>query len=229
VRALLFDVHGNLPALEAVLADARTAGADGFVLGGDYTLFGAWPAETVALLRELEAVWIRGNGERWTGDPASAPDDELIQQSIADCRKRLGEVLTRELEALPESMRLDGMLVCHASPKSDLETFGPEPADEDQELLAGASEGTIVFGHSHVQFSRTANGRRLVNPGSVGMPLDGDRRAAYVLWHGGENLEPRRVEYDADRYAQEVRARLGPALGETVDRLVGRIERASFA
>ncbi len=74
VIAVLYDVHGNLQALDAVLADARAAGASHWVLGGDYALFGAWPAETVARLRELEpASWIRGNVDRWAGDPAAAP------------------------------------------------------------------------------------------------------------------------------------------------------------
>ena len=70
VLALLYDVHGNLPALEVVLDDAAARGAERFGLGGDYALFGAFPVETVARLRELDAFWIRGNGERWTGDPA---------------------------------------------------------------------------------------------------------------------------------------------------------------
>jgi hypothetical protein len=62
VLGLLYDVHGNLPALQAVLADARDLGVRAYVLGGDYALFGGWPAETVAALRELDATWIRGNG-----------------------------------------------------------------------------------------------------------------------------------------------------------------------
>ena len=67
--ALLYDIHGNLPALEAVLADAGDV--EGFVLGGDYAVAGAWPRETVERLKELEnATWIRGNVDRWAGDPA---------------------------------------------------------------------------------------------------------------------------------------------------------------
>ena len=67
--ALLYDIHGNLPALEAVLEDAEGAGADRFILGGDYAAFGAWPAETVERLRGLDARWLRGNVDRWTVDP----------------------------------------------------------------------------------------------------------------------------------------------------------------
>ena len=80
--AVLYDVHGNLPALDAVLEDARFHGAERFMLGGDYSLFGPWPGETVARLRELPAAWIRGNGERWTAAPADAPDDEVVQGAI---------------------------------------------------------------------------------------------------------------------------------------------------
>jgi predicted phosphodiesterase len=228
LRALLFDVHGNLAALEAVLEDAREAGAESFVLGGDYALFGAWPAETVALLRELDAVRIRGNGERWTADPGAAPGGELIQRAISDCRDRLGEALVSELNALPETISLNGVLVCHASPRSDVETFGPEPGPEDEELLSGSNERTVVFGHSHLQFEREGAGRRLVNPGSVGMPFDGDRRAAYALWRAGDELEHRRVAYDTEAYGAELRDRLSPALGDGAETLARRLEQAAF-
>ncbi len=100
--AVLYDVHGNLQALDAVLADARAAGATQWVLGGDYALFGAWPAETVARLRELEpATWIRGNVDRWAGDPAAAPEDSRLQAAIADVSAALGDPLADELGRLP--------------------------------------------------------------------------------------------------------------------------------
>jgi hypothetical protein len=99
--AVLYDVHGNLPALRAVLEDARAAGAASYRLGGDYALFGAFPAETVAALRALAgATWIRGNGERWTAAPAEAPDDPVVQGAIAACREALGATAD-ELAALP--------------------------------------------------------------------------------------------------------------------------------
>ncbi|HEX8102322.1 MAG TPA: metallophosphoesterase, partial [Solirubrobacteraceae bacterium] len=86
--ACLYDVHGNLAALEAVLDDARGAGADEWILGGDYALFGGWPAETVARLRTLSpALWIRGNGERWTASPGDAPEDSVVQGAIAASRE----------------------------------------------------------------------------------------------------------------------------------------------
>lgn len=98
VIALLYDVHGNLPALDAAVADAEAAGAQRWILGGDYALFGGWPAETVARLRELvPAVWIRGNGERWTADPSSAPDDAVVQGAIGAAREALGRELVDDL------------------------------------------------------------------------------------------------------------------------------------
>src|SRR5579859_8083217 len=98
--ALLYDVHGNLPALEAVLADATAAGARRYLLGGDYALFGPWPAETVAALRALPepASWIRGNVDRWGAFPEGIPaDEELLHRAIADCRGELGADLAAEL------------------------------------------------------------------------------------------------------------------------------------
>jgi diadenosine tetraphosphatase ApaH/serine/threonine PP2A family protein phosphatase len=229
LRALLYDVHGNHPALEAAVEDAHAAGADRFVLGGDYVLFGAFPAETVGLLRELDGVWIRGNGERWTADPASAPAAPLVQRAITHCRRELGDALVSDLDALPETIELDEVQFCHASPRSDVETFLPEPTDADTELLRGATQPVLVFGHSHLQFSREAGGRLLVNPGSVGMPFDADRRAAYALWDEHGEIELRRVAYDTDAYADAVRDQLFVTLGDAVNTLVDRIQQAAFA
>jgi diadenosine tetraphosphatase ApaH/serine/threonine PP2A family protein phosphatase len=208
-----------------VLEDAGAAGADRFLLGGDYTLFGAWPVETLDRLEALDATWIRGNGERWTADPRSAPDQ--VQHAIAACRELLGEGRVRELAALPQTATLeDGTtLCCHASPRSDMEGFFPQPHDGEEDLLAGLEAERLVFGHTHLQFQRrSASGIRLVNPGSVGMPFDGDLRAAYGLLRPGREVEPRRVAYDHGRAAAETRARY-PAWGEVVAR---RIELARF-
>ena len=118
--ALLYDVHGNLPALEAVLSDAVAAGAERYLLGGDYALFGPWPAETVARLRELpDATWIRGNVDRWTANPSEVPDAG-VGEAVAACRAELGDALADELGTLPEQVVLDGTRYCHASPLSDL-------------------------------------------------------------------------------------------------------------
>jgi predicted phosphodiesterase len=197
--AILYDVHGNLPALEAVLEDAGRFRVERFVLGGDYALFGPLPAETVARLRELgdAATWIRGNVDRWCFDPGSAPDDEVLRSAISACREALGSPVVEELGSLTEQMVLDGVRYCHASPLSDLQSFISEAGEDDDELIAGATERRIVFGHTHLAFRRvSADGVELINPGSVGLPFDGDQRAAYALLHDDGSVEHRRVIYD---------------------------------
>jgi diadenosine tetraphosphatase ApaH/serine/threonine PP2A family protein phosphatase len=229
LRALLYDIHGNLPALEAVIDDARAAGAEQFVLGGDYALAGAFPQETVKRLEKLDAVWIRGNTERWLEEPSDTPDDDLLHRSIEYCRDKLGGKRTDKLFRLPEQLAVDGACVCHASPNSDMLTFMPDPTAGDRELLAHTEAQIVTFGHSHLQFSREADtGHLLVNPGSVGLPFDGDRRAAYALWHGGREFELRRVDYDSDGYAEQVRERMGATLGDTVETLVRRVTQAAM-
>jgi diadenosine tetraphosphatase ApaH/serine/threonine PP2A family protein phosphatase len=227
VLAILYDVHGNLPALEAVLADASKAGATRFVLGGDYALFGPWPAETVQRLRELDATWIRGNGERWTASPSEAPDDEVVQGAISVSRAELGDAVVEALAALPEEHVADGVRYCHGSPKSDVRSFFPQPADDEEELLMGVAEERLVVGHTHLQFMRRSGvgGVELVNPGSVGMPFDGDPRAGYAIVGGDGDVELRRVGYDRAASAAAMRERF-PGFGETVAR---RIEQAAFA
>jgi diadenosine tetraphosphatase ApaH/serine/threonine PP2A family protein phosphatase len=210
--ALLYDVHGNLSALRAVFADARGAGAQRFLLGGDYALFGPFPAETVAALRELEdAVWIRGNVDRWTAQPEQLPqEEELLMRAVADCREALGAETADRLGELPEELVIEGTRYCHASPLSDMRSFMPEAADDEQELLAVVSERRVVFGHTHLQFSRvSAGGIELVNPGSVGLPLDGDVRAAYALVHEDGSIELRRVPYEHREAIAALRDRFG--------------------
>jgi diadenosine tetraphosphatase ApaH/serine/threonine PP2A family protein phosphatase len=222
--AVLYDVHGNQPALAAVLADARSAGSEGFVLGGDYALFGPFPAETVAILEALShARLIRGNVDRWSAHPEQAPEDELIRDAIAACRETLGDAAVSKLDGLPEQLALDGTLYCHASPVSDVRSFQPTPAFEDDELLAGVPERRVVFGHTHLQFRRRRDdGVELVNPGSVGMPFDGDPRAAYALVHPDGSIEHRRVGYDHEAAAAAMLGRFGdvPWARRSSDRLL---------
>ena len=227
VLALLYDVHGNLPALEAVLDDARGQGATHFVLGGDYTLFGPWPAETLAALEELEDTdWIRGNGERWTAAPDEAPDDDVVHGAIGACRRALRPQAVKRLAGLPASLSLDGTLYCHGSPSSDVRSFLPEPGEDEAELLEGVTERRLVFGHTHLPLARTtASGVELVNPGSVGMPFDGDPRAAYALLGQDGEVEQRRVDYDHMAAAAAVRERYGGGWTDTVARC---IEQATF-
>ena len=224
---LLYDVHGNLPALEAVLEDAAGAGADRWLLGGDYALFGGWPAETVARLRELEpAAWIRGNGERWTADPGAAPDNPVVPGAVAAARAALGPDVVEDLASLPFSCLLEGSLAVHGSPVSDVRSFLPSPADDEEELLAGVELPRLIFGHTHLPFARVSpvRGIELVNPGSVGMPFDGDPRAAYALLHDDGRIEHRRVGYDHLASAERVRS-LGEGWSEVV---AARIERATM-
>jgi predicted phosphodiesterase len=208
LRALIYDVHGNLPALDAVLEDARGAGAATVLLGGDYALFGPWPAETVEALSTLpRATWIRGNVDRWSAHPDDAPEDALIREAIEACRTALGADAVRELGALPEQRVIDATRYCHGSPVSDVRSFMPAPADVDAELLGSTEEMRVVFGHTHLQFRReTESGVELVNPGSVGMPFDGDPRAAYALLDDDDRIELRRVAYDYEASGAAVEA-----------------------
>jgi diadenosine tetraphosphatase ApaH/serine/threonine PP2A family protein phosphatase len=210
VLAVLYDIHGNLPALEAVLAEVEDAGPDRFLLGGDYGTPSPWPRETLARLRELpEATWIRGNGERWLREP---PELSMVIQAYEDFEGVLPDEEVDRLYGLPQSAELDGILYVHGSPISDVESFAPHPEDGEERLLGGVRDRTIVFGHSHQQFRRPGpDGTDLVNPGSVGMPLDGDVRAAWATWDG--DFAFRRTEYDVERAAAAYRA-MGGELGE---------------
>jgi putative phosphoesterase len=220
VLALLYDVHGNLLALEAVLEDAAEAGADRFLLGGDYAVAGGWPRETVERLKELDARWIRGNADRWLADAPDAP--EPMQPVIERAREALGKDLIAELAGLPETAPEGNVLYCHGSPESDMKSFLPEPSDADADLLTGVEADRVVFGHTHLAFARSGpGGVELVNPGSVGLPWDGDHRSAYALVHEDGRVEQRRVEYDWRKAAEAVRERAG-------DLPARRLEQARF-
>jgi predicted phosphodiesterase len=201
VLAVLYDIHGNLPALEEVLRDADAAGVDSYLLGGDFGVGSPWPMETLERLRALpNSTWIRGNGERWLREPPLDRPD--VAQALAEMDTGVG---TEEgwLYSLETQKELDGVLYVHGSPLSDVDSFAPEPAEDDERLLDGVSDMTVVFGHSHLQFKRPGpNGTTLINPGSAGMPLDGDTRAAYAVRHEDGAFEFRRVEFDTERVAQ---------------------------
>jgi predicted phosphodiesterase len=212
VRALLYDIHGNTGALGEVLAEADRLGVDGYLLGGDYGTPSPAPLETLDRLKQLpNAIWIRGNGERWLREPPL--DRPEVMASYKIFTGSLPEDVVDWLYHLPSQAELDGVLFVHGSPSSDVESFAPTPQDGEERLLGDVHDRTVVFGHSHQQFRRSGpNGTALVNPGSVGMPLDGDTRAAWATWDGGD-FEFRRTEYDVERAAAAYRA-LGGEFGE---------------
>ena len=169
-------------------------------------------------------VRIRGNAERWLRAEPEAPESArpFLTTALAAARESLGPGLVERLYRLPEQGELDGILVCHGSPLSDVESFAPEAQEDEERLLADETQRTILFGHSHRQFRRPGpNGTHLVNPGSVGAPLDGDPRAAWAIYENGE-IVFRRTEYDVERAAAQMRS-----YGEWAESVVHRIEHGS--
>jgi predicted phosphodiesterase len=223
--AILYDIHGNLAALESVLEAAQAERIDRYLLGGDYAAFGPWPRETLERLWKLEnATWIRGNGERWLIETDEVPP--LGSQSeVSPVDAVIRELAPGEIDrlyALPTQVTLDGVLYVHGSPRSDVESFAPEPQDGEEELLEGVRDRTVVFGHSHLQFRRPGpNGTDLMNPGSVGMPLDGDIGAAWAVRCADGDFEFRRTSYDVDRAVAKAR-RLGTTWGEMIAERLAR-------
>jgi predicted phosphodiesterase len=212
--AALYDVHGNLPALEAVLADVERAEADLVVFGGDVAT-GPMPAETIELARGLSerAVFVRGNGERGLVDWFDGERPEVDSQ-IETTLRWSAESITREqrdfLERFSEEavIDIDGLgpvVLCHATPRSDEEIVTTAtPDDEFEEAFAGAKERLVVCGHTHMQFERLAGPTRVVNAGSVGMPYEGGPGAFWALL--GPEVSLRRTDFDAEAAAARIRA-----------------------
>ena len=208
---ILYDIHGNLPALERVLDEAGGLDIDRWLLGGDYGTPSPWPEETLSRLKELpNATWIRGNGERWLREP---PEDRPeVMEVYGMFKGSYDEERVDWLYRLPAQTELDGILYVHGSPLSDVDSFHPTRGDDDVRLLDGVRDRVVVFGHSHQQFRRPGpDGTQLVNPGSVGMPLDGDVRAAWATWDG--DFVFRRTAYDVEKAAGGYRS-LGGEFGE---------------
>jgi len=217
VLGLLYDIHGNLPALDEVLREAEEQGVDRWLLGGDYGTPSPWPLETLDRLKQLRgATWIRGNGERWLRErPEDRPEVMEIYEYLT---AGVPDDVVGWLYALPSQAELDGVLYLHGSPLSDVESFAPEPAEADVRMLDGVRDRMIVFGHSHQQFRRPGpDDTSLLNPGSVGMPLDGDRRAAWAVRTDDGEFEFRRTEYDVEQAVAGYRS-LGGDFGELAAR-----------
>jgi predicted phosphodiesterase len=203
--AVLADIHGHLPALDAVLADVDAAGVDLVVLNGDIAT-GPMPAQTLDRLAALgeRAVWVHGNCER----ELVAAYDGTVAADLAAAARPATEYaaarLSREhrdlIADLPLSVSLDvdglgPVRFCHASTRDDTEmVLVDSPVDRYRGAFAGTAEPTVVLGHTHMPFDRLADRRRFVNPGSVGMPYGSDG-ALWALLGPGVSL--RRTAYDA--------------------------------
>lgn len=206
--AALYDIHGMPEPLAAVLHELEAETVDAVVIGGD-AVSGPQPAETNELLRALELPvhWIRGNGERALGPDAedAVMDGESAQEVLAFTASRLSEEQRRELSSLPErvTLELDGLgetLFCHASPRNDLDIVTVlTPENRFRTLLEGVSQQVVVAGHTHMQFDRVVDGIRWINPGSVGMPYEGNVAAFWGIF--GPGVELRRTEFDVERSA----------------------------
>ena len=197
--AALYDVHGNLPALEAVLADPRLHAADLVVCGGD-VVAGPLPAACLALLEGLgERVrFVRGNGDR---DVTSDPPTGAFPERSAWCAARLDHAALAHVRDWPLSMtaEVDGLgtvLFCHAVPGDDMPVLTTLTPDAEVVSAIGPVEAdAVVCGHVHVQYDRTlSTGLRVVNAGSVGAPYEG-RAAAYWLLLG-PGVEHVSTDYD---------------------------------
>jgi predicted phosphodiesterase len=199
----LYDIHGNIDALEAVLADQRATGPDAVVVGGD-AVPGPFAGAALDRLQELSvpAHWVRGNGEREVAAAVGAPEpepDDWAAITGAITAAELGDERALALGELPLTVELDGVLYCHASPRRDDEMLTRlSPAERWEDALAGVAARLVVGGHTHQQDDRTVGATRFVNAGSVGLPYEGDGAARW-LWVADGEPELRSTAYDAAR------------------------------
>jgi len=214
VRVACFsDIHGNIRGLDACLDDLRAqGGADAIVGAGDYCVDGPRPRAVVERLREVDAVCVRGNTDRYIVQPDAPDDDEHERAALRWQREALGDEHVAWLQALPFAARLgagaDALLVVHANPKSDDEHIWPDADDAQLErFLDGVPERTIAFGHLHLPYARVWRDRLLVNVSSAGLPKDGDPRAGYAILtqrSSGWQVKHRRVAFDVERVVRDI-------------------------
>jgi putative phosphoesterase len=197
----LYDIHGNIDALEAVLADPRAAEPDAVVVGGD-AVPGPFAQAILDRLERLDAPvhWVRGNGEREVaeavGAPAPPPDD-VARVTAAISASELGDGAARRLGEIPLTLELDGVLYCHATPHADDDLVTRlSPPERWARALAGVSNSLVVAGHTHQQDDRDVEGVRFINAGSVGLPYEGDGAARW-LWVADGAPDLRHTGYDA--------------------------------
>jgi len=211
--AALYDVHGNLPALEAVLAEVRSEGVDQVVVGGD-VLPGPMPRETLELLigLDLPISFIYGNGEVAVLDvvagrvPARVP--EAYRPIITWNAQQIDSGQHEVIRSWPKTLAVDvagvgRVLFCHATPRDENEIFLSTTAEEKLRPVFDCVDAQLVVcGHTHMQFDRTVGSVRVVNAGSVGMPF-ADPGAYWLLV--GPGIELRRTGYDLDAAANRIR------------------------
>jgi len=218
--AVLSDIHGNLVALDAVLADLRQSAPEGFVVAGDL-VGGPWPDETVRRLSSLGALMVRGNVEAGVVKygTRNAPDEWLNSRQASLKRwayDHLDDETFALLVALPEQRRVEfsgtpPIRVVHGSPRRPSERLEP---DRDprliESILAELQEAVLVCGHTHRAWQHESQGKLALSPGAVSGPLDGTTGAQFALltWHDDRwSVERRRVEYDLDEVRSACRER----------------------
>ena len=187
--ATLYDIHGNLRALEAVLAEIPDDAT--ILVGGDIVAGGEQPGETLERLRALgdRVVWIRGNADR-----ELMPGEEGLAspEFLEGARSQLTEEQLEFLYGLPPAVQLGNVLYVHASPRNDEDIFTERtPEERIASLFADVEADVVVCGHTHTQFERVIAGKRVINSGSVGMPYEEEAGAYWTL-----DLVHRRTPYD---------------------------------
>lgn len=223
--AAIYDIHGNLPALEAVLEDVRRAGVELVVVGGD-VLPGPMPRETLDCLFDLDLPiqFIRGNGDRIALEERAGAEVVGLPASVRATVRWVAEQLSpadvHRISAWPESFAVDvrgvgHVLFCHATPRNDTEIFTRlTPEDRLLAIFEPTGASVVVCGHTHMQFDRMIGRTRVVNAGSVGMPY-GDPAAYWLLL--GPSVQLRRTSYDLERAAERLRAASYPQASEFAD------------
>jgi putative phosphoesterase len=220
--AVISDIHGNLPALEAVLADLRATSPDLVVQGGDLVANGASPGEVVDVIRELGWPGVVGNTDEMLWNPDGLADlarrvpqlsrlfETMQQVVVPETTAALGAARLQWLQSLPERWSGQGVSIVHASPASLWRAPSPEaPDDELTETYASLGATRVVFGHIHRPFVRRVGSTIVANAGSVSLSYDGDPRASYALV-SEDAVEIRRVAYDVEREAALLAARAHP-------------------
>jgi putative phosphoesterase len=217
--AAISDIHGNLPALEAVLADLEQEEIDRIVVAGD-TISGPWPVEVFDVVAGLGADVVRGNADREVSERS-----ERFGQLAPWCADLLGpeRLATAARWPLTRQLEIDGLgraLVCHSTPASDDPIYTSiTPEDELVDVLGDVEADILVCGHTHMQYDRRlSNGLRIVNPGSVGMPYEGRPGAYWALL--GPRVGFRRTEYDVTSASDAIRELRAPVDEQLLSYLV---------